>query len=470
MSDHRSRHVTEDGLEQGLQTRHVRMIAIAGAIGTGLFLGAGKGLHAAGPALILVYAVTGLFIFVIMRALGELLVHRPVTGSFAEYAREYLGPVYGFVTGWGYWITWTVIGMAELTAAGVYVRYWFPWVPQYATALVMLIALVLLNLIAVGAFGEAEFWFASIKVLAILALITGGTVAMVFGLGAAGQAGTPAHLFPAQGVAPNGWYQVLLSFQIVVFAYQGVELVGMTAAECRDREKVLPRAINSIPLRVGVFYVGSLVVLLSMFSWQDFSAGSSPFVQAFARIGLPAAGGVMNFVVLTSALSACSSGLFSNGRLLKRLADDGMAPRGLAGTSSRHVPARGIVVSGAVMLVGVAVNAVVPDQAFVYITSVATLGGIWCWGVILASHLAYRRRVAAGTAEPSSFRLPLAGPLVWSALGFLAVVTALLALDDDQRVALYALPLWGAVLLGGYAFAGRRAMAARTVPSQLPVS
>ena len=458
--------LTEDGLHQGLNTRHIRMIAVGGAIGTGLFLGAGRGLHSAGPALVLVYAITGAFIFVIMRALGELLLYRPVTGSFAEYAREFLGPIYGFITGWGYWITWTVIGMAELTAAGVYVHYWFPSVPQYATAGVMLVLLVLLNLVAVGAFGEAEFWFASIKIVAILALIIGGIAVMVFGIGNVGEAATPANLFSHGGVAPNGWYQVLLAFQLVVFAYQGVELIGMTAAECKDRETVLPKAINSVPLRVGLFYVGSLLVLLSLFPWSEFSSAQSPFVQAFSGIGISAAGGIMKFVVLTSALSSCSSGLFSNGRLLKRLSDDGMAPASLGRTSDRHVPAKGILLSGGCMMVGVAVNAFVPDKAFVYITSVATLGGIWCWGIILVSHMAYRKKLERGLVPASSFRLPLATPLCVATLGFLGFVTVLLALDDDQRVALYALPLWAIILVGGYFLVGRRTMAARSLVEQ----
>mgnify|MGYP006350100961 FL=1 len=342
--------------------------------------------------------------------------------------------------------------------------------PRAAPALVLLSLLVLRCLIAVGAFGEAEFWFASIKIAAILALIIGGTAVMVLGLGDVGRAGTPANLFNHGGAVPNGWYQVLLAFQIVIFAYQGVELIGMTAAECRDRETVLPKAINSVPLRVGIFYVGALLVLLSLFPWSDFSAGRSPFVQAFAGIGIPAAGGIMNFVVLTSALSACSSGLFSNGRLLKRLSDDGLAPASLGRTSSRHVPARGILLSGAGMILAVGINAVVPDQAFVYITSVATIGGIWCWGVILASHLVYRRRVAQGLVPASSFRLPMATPLTVATLVFLAFVTGLLALDADQRVALYALPLWALILVGGYLAFGRRTMAARPRPERIGVS
>ena len=274
----------------------------------------------------------------------------------------------------------------------------------------MLIALVLLNLLKVGAFGEAEFWFASIKVLAILGLIIGGTLVMVFNIGAAGEQGTITHLWDHGGVAPHGWMAVLLAFQIAVFSYQGVELIGMTAAETKDRDKVLPKAINSVPWRVGVFYVGSLIVLLTLFPWTEFSAGESPFVKALTHIGLPAAGTIMNFVVLTSALSSCSSGLFSNGRLLKRLANDGLAPARFTTTNTGHVPAWPCSPPGghADRRRGQRGR---PGRAFIYISSVATLGAIWSWLVIIICHLIYRRRLARGEVTRSWFRLPFATPL-----------------------------------------------------------
>jgi AAT family amino acid transporter len=457
--------LTADGLAQGLRKRHVRMIAIGGAIGTRLFLGSGRGISIAGPAIIGVFAVTGLFVFVIMRALGELLLYRPVTGSFAEYAGEFLGPVYRFITGWGYWITWTIIGMAEITAAGIYVEYWFPEIPQWVTALAAVVGLVSLNLIAVAAYGEAEFWFASIKVIAIVSLIVGGLLSIIFGLGAAGKHGGLFNLWHHGGAMPHGLGQALLAFQIVVFAYQGVELIGMAAAETRDRERVLPPAINSIPWRIGLFYVGSLVILMSLFPWSQFGAGRSPFVQAFTGIGVAAAGGLMNFVVLTSALSACSSGLFSNSRLLKGLAADGLAPARLQVVSKRRVPARAIIASGAFMMIGVVVNLEVPKQAFAYISSVATLGAIWSWGIIVSCLLVYRRRVARGEVAASPFKLPLAGPLCWATLGFLAFVTILLGFDKDSRVALYALPIWAVLLLGAYLLFGRRSTSASVTGS-----
>ncbi|MCW1100120.1 amino acid permease [Streptomyces sp. RS2] len=437
-------------LERRLRERHIRMIAIGGAIGSGLFLGSGGGISQAGPAIIGVYILCGIFIFIIMRALGELLLYRPAIGSFAEYAREFVGPAYGFITGWGYWLTWSVLGMADITAAGLLVKYWFPGVPQYVTALVALAAIVVLNLASVGFFGEGEFWFSSIKIVAIVGLIGAGLATLVFDVGPAASGATLTNLYSHGGLAPQGVGSIFLAFQIVVFSYQGVELIGMTAAEAKNPQRVLPRAINSIPWRIGVFYVGSLIVLLSLFPWTHFSAGESPFVKALTHIGIPAAASIMNFVILASVLSSCSAGLYSNGRLLKKLADDGVAPRKLSRTNRHKVPAAGIIYSAAVMLLGVLVNAVVPDKAYIYITSVATLGAVWSWGMILISHMSYRRQVRAGTAPPSTFRLPWATPLCLITLLFLLGVTVLLGFDSDQRVALYALPIWAAILIGAY--------------------
>ncbi|MER5388271.1 amino acid permease [Saccharopolyspora sp. NPDC002686] len=454
--------LTDEGLAQGLQTRHTRMIAIGGAIGVGLFLGSGAGIEVAGPSLVLAYALVGAFIFVVMRALGELLLYRPVSGSFADYAREFLGPACGFVTGWGYWITWGLIGMTEITAAGIFVKFWFPGFPQWITALIALVVLVLLNLAKVGVFGEAEFWFASIKIVAILGLIAGGLTVILFGLGPAGGSATFSNLFAldvpgtAGGFLPFGVLGFLLAIQIAVFSYQGSELVGMTAVETKDRERAIPKAINSVPLRIVLFYLGSLAVLMSVVPWPQFNSEDSPFVQALTQIGVPAAAGILNFVVLTSALSSCSAGaLYSNARLLKRLADDGMAPRRFGALNANRVPAAGVLASGSFMLFGVVLNAVVPEQAFEYLLAICSLAALWTWGVILACHIAYRRKVKAGQRPASPYQLPAAGVLAPAGIVFLATVVVLMAFDESARIALFALPLWAALLATGY-FLSRR--------------
>lgn len=455
-TSNKSEELTEDGLALGLTARHIRMIAVGGSIGVGLFLGSGKGISIAGPALIVVYALVGAFIFIIMRALGELLMYRPVSGSFAEYAREFLGPAYGFVTGWGYWITWTLIGMTEITAAGIFVNFWFPEIPQWVTALVALVALVLLNLLKVGAFGEAEFWFASIKVIAIVGLILGGLAVILFGIGPAGDNASFSNLWnlnvegTAGGFAPFGIVGILFAIQIAVFSYQGAELLGMTASETQNRRKVIPKAINSVPFRIVLFYVGSLTILMSVIEWNKFTGNQSPFVQALEQIGIPAAAGLMNFVVLTSALSSCSSGLFSNARLLKRLATDGVAPKVFDSTNRHHVPAASVLASGGFMLFGVLLNAIVPEQAFQYLLAVCSLAALWTWGIIVATQMAYRRKVAQGLLPASDFKLPAAKILAPATLVFLAGVVVLMAFDEGSRVALYALPFWAIALVGGY--------------------
>ncbi|MFF7250359.1 amino acid permease [Embleya sp. NPDC008237] len=442
--------VDAEGYERGLHSRQIQMIAIGGAIGTGLFLGAGGAIEKAGPSLVAAYAVAGVLIFFVMRALGELLMYRPVAGSFPEYAREFFGPFAGFVTGWTYWVMWVVTGMAEITAAGVYVQYWWSWIPQWVTALVVLLVLFAANLISVKLFGEFEFWFSMIKVTAIIGMILVGIGVLLFGFGAAGDQASVSHLWSDGGFAPNGVGETLLVLQIVMFAFLGVELVGVTAGEAQDPEKVLPRAINTIPFRIGLFYIGALLVILSLAPWTDFHAKESPFVLVFDRVGIPAAAAIINFVVLTAALSSCNSGLYSTGRMLRTLAVEGQAPPQVSTLSSQRVPAMAITVSAIVMGVGVLINALVPDKAFMYITSVATVGALWTWGMIVACQMRYRRAVDRGRLEGHGFRMPGAPYTGWAVLAFLAMVVVLLGLSADTRIALYVVPIWVVFLVAAY--------------------
>jgi AAT family amino acid transporter len=390
-----------------------------------------------------------------MRALGELLAHRPVAGSFAEYAREFIGPFAAFVTGWTYWIMWVVTGMAEITAAGVYVQYWWPGIPQWVTALVVLVALFAANLVSVKVFGEVEFWFSMIKITAIVGMILVGIGVITLGVGDAADTATVTHLWADGGFAPNGVGETLLALQIVMFAFLGVELVGVTAGEADDPGRVLPRAVNTIPLRIGLFYVGALLVILVLVPWTEFHAGRSPFVLVFDRVGIPAAAAIVNFVVLTAALSSCNSGLYSTGRMLRALSDRGQAPPALGGLNSRKVPALGICASAVVMAAGVVVNALAPEKAFVYITSVATVGALWTWGVIVVCQMRRRRLADAGRLPASTFRMPGAPWTGYLVLAFLSVVLVLLAFSADTRVALYVAPFWAAFLVAAYAPARR---------------
>jgi AAT family amino acid transporter len=435
------------GLERGLSGRQIQMIAIGGALGVGLFLGSGKAIEETGPSLIFCYLVAGAVIFMMMRALGELALYRPVSGSFASYADELLGPRIGFVTGWTYWLTWVVTAMAEITAAGIYVQYWFPEVPQWVTALAVVLLLYAANLISVGVFGEFEFWFALIKVVTIVGIIAIGVAIIVFGFGPLGDSAGVTNLWDHGGMFPKGFAGTLVALQVVMFAFVGVELVGVTAGEARDPERTLPRAVNSIVVRILVFYVGAMVVIMSLVPWTQLDDETSPFVSAFHAVGITGAAGVVNLVVLTAALSSCNSGIFSTGRMMFTLAQRGQAPHRLATVSRRRLPVGAITASAAVLLLGVALNYFVPEDAFEYVTSVATVGALWTWGVIVTAHLAYRRRLRRGAVTASPFRMPGSPVTNWLVLGFLGFVVVLLAFDPQQRVALIAGVVWAVVIV-----------------------
>src|SRR5690242_6733631 len=346
----------EEGYERGLGSRQVQMIAIGGAVGVGLFLGAGANIAKAGPSLIFMYALAGVIVFFIMRALGELLLYRPVSGSFAEYSREFLGPFFGYFTGWTYWLMWVVTGMAELTAAAIYINFWFPAIPQWTSALVFLVILFGANLISVKLFGEIEFWFSMVKVTAIIGMIVIGLGVLTLGFSQAGDTASVANLWQFDGFFPKGIGSSLMTLQGVMFAYLAVELVGVTAGESENPEKTLPKAINTLPWRIALFYVGALTVILCVVKWTQFAEGVSPFVKAFAVIGIPAGAGIVNFVVLTAALSSCNSGMYSTGRMLRNLGTNGEAPRAFTRLSATKTPALGITVSVAFMGIGVILN------------------------------------------------------------------------------------------------------------------
>jgi amino acid transporter, AAT family len=446
-----------EGYQRGLNGRQVQMIAIGGAIGTGLFYGSSTGIANIGPSLIACYAIAGVVIFFIMRALGELLTYRPTSGSFADYAREFFGPFAGFVTGWSYWALWVTACMSEVTAAGHYINYWWPSVPVWTTAAVALLVLFTANLVSVKIFGELEFWFSTIKVTAIIAMIVIGIGILTFGFSSVGDTATVTHLWADGGFAPSGAWQAMLAMQGVIFAYLGVELVGITAGEAENPKQTLRKAINTLPVRIGIFYVGSLVVILSVYSWTKYTPGVSPFVQVFAAVGIPGAAGIMNFVVLTAALSSCNSGIYSTGRMMRGLAVNGEAPKAAARLSGRQLPLPALIASALFMGIGVIVNIVSPDKAFLYITSVATCAGLWTWIMILAAHLRYRSKVRAGLLPAADFRMPGAPVTNWIAIAALLSVVGLMASDSDTRLGLYVFAVWFAALVIGFRIAKRSA-------------
>jgi AAT family amino acid transporter/D-serine/D-alanine/glycine transporter len=440
----------EEGLGRGLKGRQIQMIAIGGAIGVGLFLGSGKAIQQAGPSLLVTYVAAGAVIVLIMRALGELLLYRPVAGSFATYAEEFVGSWAGFATAWTYWLMWVTIAMAEITAVGIYVQYWVPGLPQWVPALVALVALLGVNLITVTLFGEFEFWFALIKVVTIVAMIVLGLVIIIFGVSSLGKQASFSNLWSHGGFFPKGFKGPFLALQLVMFAFLGVELVGVTAGEAKNPEKTMPSSVREVILRILIFYIGSLLIIMSLVPWNTLNPNQSPFVYVFKQVGIPTAAGIINFVVLTAALSSCDSGIFGTGRMLYTLSAYGQAPASLRKLSRTRVPANAMIASVAVMLVGVVLNYFIPHQAFVYITSIATVCGLFVWAMIVYTHLQYRRRVDAGLLPRVSFRMPGSPYTNWITLAFLAMVLVLLAFNKDTVIALYVTPAWVVAMVIGY--------------------
>ena len=359
-------------LQRGLEQRHITLMSLGAAIGVGLFLGSATAIQLAGPAILISYIIGGLAIFIIMRALGEMAVHNPVSGSFSRYAKDYLGSLAGYITGWNYWFLWVVTCMAEITAVGVYMKMWFPDTPSWIWALAALVIMTLVNLIAVKAYGEFEFWFALIKIVAILAMIFVGLGVIIFGIGNGGVAVGISNLWTNGGFAPNGITGIFMSLQMVMFAYLGVEMIGVTAGEAKNPKKVIPNAINTVFWRILLFYVGALFVIMSIYPWNEVGDNGSPFVLMFEQIGIGPAAGIINFVVLTAALSSCNSGIFSTGRMLFNLAEQKQAPASFKRISGTGVPSKAIIFSAALLLFGVLLNYLVPEKVFIWVTSIST--------------------------------------------------------------------------------------------------
>ncbi|WP_236652339.1 amino acid permease [Streptacidiphilus neutrinimicus] len=441
------------GYSKALKSRHVNMIAIGGAIGTGLFLGAGGRLAQAGPSLFIAYGVCGVFAFLVVRALGELVLYRPSSGAFVSYAREFLGEKGAYTAGWMYFLNWATTGIADITAVATYTHYWamFSAVPQWVIALVALAVVVSVNLISVRFFGELEFWFAIVKVGALVAFMGVGILLLVTRHPVDGATPGPGLITAHGGIFPNGLMPMLLIIQGVVFAYASVELVGVAAGETENPEQIMPKAINSIMWRVGLFYVGSVVLLSMLLPWNHYHAGESPFVTVLSHLGLPAAGSVMNLVVLTAAMSSLNSGLYSTGRILRSMAVNGSAPRFTARMSSRQVPYGGILLTSGMCVLGVGLNFVVPASAFEIVLNFAAIGILTTWGMIMICHLLFWRKTRQGELTRPGYRLPGSPWTELVTLAFLATVLVLMYTDGGAgRTTVVCVPLIAAALVAGW--------------------
>ncbi len=435
-------------LARSLSRRHIQMLAIGGTIGTGLFMGAGKTISLAGPAVIFVYTIIGFMLFFVMRAMGEILLSNLNYKSFSDFAGDLLGPWASFFTGWSYWAFWVVTGVADIVAISGYVNVLAPGTPLWIPALLTPVVLILLNLPSVKAFGEAEFWFALVKVLAILALIVTGVVMIATHFTSpSGAVAGLENIWNDGGMFPHGAAGFVLGFQIAIFAFAGIELVGTAAAETKDPDKNLPRAINTIPVRLLLFYVGALVIIMAVNPWRTIDPGSSPFIGMFTLAGLGVAAIVINLVVLTSAASSANSGIYSTSRMVYGLAQDGNAPRSFGRLSSRRVPQNALLFSCIFLLAGV-VLLYTGDSfmgAFTLVTSVASVLTMFVWSIIMVSYLAFLRRRPHLHAA-SKYRMPGARFMPWVVLAFFAFMLWALGQADDTRLALIVAPIWFLVL------------------------
>jgi histidine transporter len=451
-----ARSAADPGLQRGLSTRHIVFIALGTAIGTGLFYGSAPAIQTAGPAVVLAYMAAGLAVFMVMRALGEMAVREPVSGSFGAYAHRYLGPFAGFVTGWTYVFELSIVVIADVTAVALYMRFWYPDSPAWVWIGACILFIGAVNLTHVGNFGELEFWLSIIKVVAILGMIIGGIVLMVMGMSYDGETTAGLHnLVEHGGFMPEGFTGVLLALAIVVFSFGGIETIGITAGEAKDAAGALPKAINTVPARILIFYVGTMIVIMSLVPWNAIDGKTSPFVQIFDALGVPFAPHILNFVVLTAAVSAVNACTYSIGRLLYAMAGDGHAPRAFRTVSSNGVPWAAVGLVLGVMVVGALINTLWND-VFVTVAQVATFAVVFTWMMILMTHRGMRKAMARHGEEPGSFALPGGAFTTWTTMAFIALVIGLLAWDPDSRQALLVGLVWLAVLTAVWFLGARR--------------
>lgn len=444
------KNTSEKKLQRGLEERHITLMSLGAAIGVGLFLGSASAIKLAGPGILFAYAISGVIMFFIMRALGEMAIQKPVAGSFSQYARDYLGALPGYLTGWNYWFLWVVTCMAEITAVGIYMEFWLPNVPRWIWALTALMIMAMVNFLAVKAYGELEFWFAIIKIVAIIAMIITGLGMIIFGIGNGGIATGISNLWEHGGLFPNGMTGVLMSLQMVMFAFLGIEMIGVTAGEVKNPQKALARAIDTVFWRILIFYVGALFVILSIYPWDEIGTHGSPFVLTFEKIGIPAAAGIINFVVLTAALSSCNSGIFSTARMLFNLAENGEAPKAYSKLNKNGVPSFAVIATAGALLVGVLLNYIVPAKVFIWVTSISTFGAIWTWAMILLSQIRFRKGLSLEQKQGLKYKMPLYPFTSYLSLAFLIGVVALMAYFPDTRIALIVGPLWLVILVVFY--------------------
>ncbi|GKW11981.1 MULTISPECIES: amino acid permease [Pectobacterium] len=438
---------TDGTLKRGLKNRHIQLIALGGAVGTGLFLGIAQTIKMAGPSVLLGYAIGGLIAFLIMRQLGEMVVEEPVAGSFSHFAYKYWGDFAGFASGWNYWVLYVLVAMAELSAVGIYVQYWWPDIPTWVSAAVFFLLINAINLANVKVYGEMEFWFAIIKVAAIIGMIVFGGWLLLSGTG--GPEATVTNLWAQGGFFPNGGLGLVMAMAVIMFSFGGLELVGITAAEADDPEKSIPRATNQVIYRILIFYIGSLAILLSLYPWGKVVEGGSPFVMIFHELNSNVVATVLNIVVLTAALSVYNSCVYCNSRMLFGLAKQGNGPKVLETVDSRGVPVVAIGISALATALCVLINYLIPGKAFELLMALVVSALVINWAMISLAHLKFRaQKDKEGTVTKFKALLyPLGNYLC---LLFLAGILVIMFLTPGIQISVMLIPVWLVILGVGY--------------------
>ncbi|WP_336042153.1 amino acid permease [Acinetobacter dispersus] len=442
-------------LQRGLKNRHIQLIAMGGAIGTGLFLGSAQIIQSAGPSIILGYAIGGLIVFLIMRHLGEMIVEEPVAGSFSHFAYKYWGKFPGFITGWNYWVLYILVAMTELTAVGKYINYWWPQIPAWQSVLFFFVVITAVNLTNVKFYGESEFWLAIIKVTAVVAMILFGLFLLF--TADANSTASFSNLWSHGGFFPHGFDGLFYMLAFLMFAFGGIELIGMAAAEAKDPKTTIPKAINQVVIRILVFYVGSLAILLSLVPWNQLDLGGldkSPFVMIFSQMGIGWAAHLLNFIILTAALSVYNSGMYANSRMVFGLAQQGNAPKVFTKTNKQGVPVPAVLLSAFLIFGCVLLNYFVPEDALGHLMYVVVGALVLNWAMISLTHLKYRSHIKKAQIKTSY-------PALWSpfsnylVLAFIAVVLYIMWQQGFKESVLM-IPIWIVFMFIFYKFLNRK--------------
>ena len=442
MSSHK-----QSQLKHGLSNRHIQLIALGGSIGTGLFLGISQTIQLAGPAVILGYAIAGLIAFFMMRQLGEMVVEEPVSGSFSFFAYKYWSPFAGFMSGWNYWVLNVLVCMAELSAIGLYVQYWWPEIPTWVSALGFFILINMINLMHVKVFGEMEFLFSIIKILAIIGMISFG--AYLLASGHAGETASVSNLWALGGFFPNGISGLVMAMAIIMFSFGGIELVGITAAEAKDPTKTIPKAVNQIVYRVLLFYICTIFILLSLYPWNQIAEGGSPFVLIFDSLGNQSVATILNFVVLTAAISVYNGTSYGTSRMLLGLSEQGNAPKFLSKINQRGIPYTAILTSAVVTLICVILNYMFPEKAFKLLMSLVVSAIVINWMVLSLTHLKFKQRMLQ--LKKMSIFPSIAYPLTnYICVLFMLCILVIMWMTPDMRIAVMLIPVWIACLSLAY--------------------